>query len=162
MLECRSNLLTTIDISENINLASCTVDDNQLTSIITSTPASTAIALSYLNCFDNELTTLDLSNNTNLTSLRCENNLLTTLDLSSNTALVYLDISDNSTFTVPIDLRNGNNNNMTTMNASGVNAIIVYVDNPSTWRANWTIAVSGWHPGTQFCASPGVGCLPAI
>ena len=62
ILDCGSNNLTTLDVSNNTVLKS-------------------------LNCGDNNLTTLDVSNNTALTLLVCSNNNLTTLDVSNNTAL---------------------------------------------------------------------------
>ena len=64
-LDCMSNQLTTLDMSNNTALIS-------------------------LNCYNNKLTSLVVSNNTALTSLVCSSNQLTSLDVSNNTALTYL------------------------------------------------------------------------
>lgn len=64
-LNCRYNLLPSIDLSSNI-------------------------ALTFLNCEANQLTSLDVSNNTALTFLACNNNLMTSLDLTQNIALEEL------------------------------------------------------------------------
>ena len=62
ILDCPSNLLTELDLSQNT-------------------------ALEYLTCDENELTALDLSSNTALMGLSCGYNHLATLDLSANTSL---------------------------------------------------------------------------
>lgn len=67
-LECKSNDLTALDVSKNINL-------------------------SYLNCANNKLTNLDVSKNLNLTNLICNGNYLSSIDLSKNTALHSLKIA---------------------------------------------------------------------
>lgn len=64
-LNCRYNLLPSIDLSSNT-------------------------ALTFLNCEANQLTSLDVSNNTALTFLACNNNLMTSLDLTQNVALEEL------------------------------------------------------------------------
>ena len=61
-LHCRSNKLTSLDVSHNT-------------------------ALTWLFCYDNQLSTLDVSHNTALWWLYCYNNQLTSLDVSHNTAL---------------------------------------------------------------------------
>jgi len=55
-LDCTSNQLTTLDVSQNT-------------------------ALTTLYCDNNQLTTLDVSNNTALTSLECQSNQFTSLDV---------------------------------------------------------------------------------
>lgn len=70
-LECYSNQLKTLDLSQNT-------------------------ALTKLECGNNQLESLDLSKNTALTELACRHNKLTALDLSKNTALTDLDCMSNS------------------------------------------------------------------
>ncbi len=69
-MDCSSNQLTNLDISNNTGLT-------------------------YLYCFANQLTNLDISNNTGLTYLYCFANQLTNLDISNNTKLTYLDCTHN-------------------------------------------------------------------
>ena len=69
--------------------------DGKLTSI----DLSQNIELTRLNCSGNQLESLDVSNNSELNWLECFGNKLTVLDVSSNTLLEYLDCSpmnDNS------------------------------------------------------------------
>jgi Leucine-rich repeat (LRR) protein len=61
-LDCRNNDLTSLDISDNVELES-------------------------LYCQYNELIALDVSNNTNLRFMDCSGNQLTTLDFSNNLLL---------------------------------------------------------------------------
>lgn len=64
-LACYFNVLTEIDVSQNI-------------------------ALTELECQGNQLTSLDVSKNTALEDLQCEYNLLTRLDISKNIALTQM------------------------------------------------------------------------
>jgi len=105
-LECVSNQLTSLDVSNNTNLTELSCQHNQLTSL----DVSNNTALTYLNCSANQLTSLDVSNNTALTYLQCGANKLTSLDVSNNTALVELYCHSNKL--IYLDVRNGNNTNM--------------------------------------------------
>jgi Leucine-rich repeat (LRR) protein len=77
---------------------------------------------------NNSLTTLDVSNNLLLTRLILPDNQLTSLDISQNSSLTELDISNNQL--TSLNAKNGNNVNMTTMNAIGnPNLPCINVDN---------------------------------
>lgn len=97
-LECGSNKLTIIDISKNTALTELSCDNNRLTTL----DLSKNIALKNLVCDHNQLTTLNVSMNTALTDLDCVQNQLTTLDLSKNTALTNLDCSLNTLTTIEL------------------------------------------------------------
>ena len=90
-LDCNSNLLTSLDVSNNTALEYLNCCWNGLTTL----DLSNNTALEYLDCIASGLTSLDVSNNTALTSLNCYWNVLTTLDVSNNTALTYLDCGYN-------------------------------------------------------------------
>ncbi len=112
-LEATGNNLTTVDISQNINLGQVSFNSNQLTSI-------------------------DLSSNLNLTSFSCFNNQLTEIDLSLNTSLTQLYCVANTPLTI-IKINNGNNTNVTTMNATSCpNLTCIFVDDAAYSTANWT------------------------
>jgi len=81
-LECDSNQLTSLDVSNNSALNTLTCSSNQLTSL----DVSNNTALTILSCDSNQLTSLNV-NNTALKFLHCDGNQLTSLDVSNNTAL---------------------------------------------------------------------------
>ncbi|PZX95236.1 hypothetical protein DOS84_01345 [Flavobacterium aquariorum] len=90
-LNCYSNQLKSLDISNNLNLTELRCSSNQLTSL----NVSKNTALLILSCTYNQITSLDVSNNINLTELRCSNNQLTSLNVSKNVALQNLYCSSN-------------------------------------------------------------------
>ncbi|MBO4870527.1 MAG: leucine-rich repeat domain-containing protein [Muribaculaceae bacterium] len=90
-LECYSNQLTSLDLSQNTVLTDLDCEGNQLMSL----DVSHNTALTRLVCTSNQLDTLDLSHNTALTELWCYDNQLTGLDVSQNTALTELWCYDN-------------------------------------------------------------------
>lgn len=90
-LDCRSNQLTTLDVSKNTSLTELNCSSNQLTTLDVSKNTS----LTKLDCSFNQLTTLNVSKNTALESLDCAFSKLTTLDVSKNTALTELNCSGN-------------------------------------------------------------------
>ncbi|WP_194766395.1 T9SS type B sorting domain-containing protein [Tamlana sp. I1] len=153
-LRCENNDLSVLNISNNLNLNVLVCSDNNLTAI----DVSTNTILSRFECSNNLLLNLELSTNTILGYLACENNLLTSLNLSKNNelnvvlcfnnAIKSLDFSQNKTLSdldcsynelCQLNIKNGNNMKMTSVNFSG-NPILncVVVDNPqadfSTWQ----------------------------
>lgn len=90
-LNCTSNQLTTLDVSNNTKLRELCCGSNRLTRL----DVSKNIALERLRCFGNQLTSLDVSKNTALRDLDCWDNQLTNLDVSKNTALTKLDCGNN-------------------------------------------------------------------
>ena len=90
-LNCSSEKVTGLDVSNNVALTSLYCNMNQLTNL----NVSNNITLTSLECYSNQLTSLDVSNNTALASLKCYSNQLTSLDVSNNTALTYLHCGNN-------------------------------------------------------------------
>lgn len=85
-LDISYNSVVTIDVSQNQNLTDLDVDSNLLTTLnVTDNPQ-----LTTLECGYNELATLDTSQNLNLTFLYCQANSLSTLDVSNNPILQYI------------------------------------------------------------------------
>ena len=82
-LDCSSNQLTRLDVSQNTALTELYCFRNQLTEI----DVSNNVALSRLFCYSNQLSAIDLSDCSSLTNLSCEINNLTSLDLSNNPIL---------------------------------------------------------------------------
>lgn len=90
-LHCSSNQLTSIDVSQNIALEELLAYDNQLSNI----DVSQNTELIRLSCSKNFLTALNVSQNTELIHLQCDNNLLTALDVSQNAELIELGCGNN-------------------------------------------------------------------
>ena len=128
-LECYSNQLTSLDISENTALKSLDCAKNQLTSL----DVSQNTALESLDCADNQLTSLDVSRNTALKSLDCAKNQLTSLDVSQNTALESLNCADNQLTALDISQNTAleslicAGNKLTALNVSG-NATLEFLN----------------------------------
>ena len=90
-LDCQQNRLISLDISQNTALTKLNCIVNQLTNL----DLSRNTVLKELYCYDNRLISLDLSQNTVLKELYCYDNRLTSLDLSRNTVLEKLYCSNN-------------------------------------------------------------------
>ena len=90
-LSCGSNPLNTLDISHNIALTELTCYYSNLSSI----DLSQNTALRRLYCWGNKLTEFDFSNNPELETLECFDNQLTELDFSNNPELETLSCSNN-------------------------------------------------------------------
>ncbi len=111
-LDCSTNLLTEINVSQNTELLELWCYGNQITSLDVSNNAkldalychrnligeldvSENIHLTRLDCSTNELTEIDISLNTGLKDFLCHKNQLTELDVSKNTLLENLWCNDN-------------------------------------------------------------------
>ncbi len=105
-LKCFYNQLTTLDVTQNTALTSLGCGGNQLTTL----DVTQNTALTSLGCIGNELTTLDVTQNTALTSLDCYSNELTTLDVTQNTALTSLDCYSNQFTTLDTSQNTALNN----------------------------------------------------
>ncbi len=107
-LECYSNNLTALNVTQNIALQVLYCYSNAITGIL---DVSNNTGLVIIDCWSNQITTLDVSLLTNLTDLHCginqistiivsnapnlerltcNSNLLTTLDVTQNTNLIDL------------------------------------------------------------------------
>ncbi|AXG71518.1 internalin-J [Kordia sp. SMS9] len=117
---CSNNQLSSLDITQNTSLLYFICSYNQLTSL----DVTQNTLLRDLRCSDNLLTTLDVSQNVSLgvfnffDSLNCSRNLLTTLDLSNNVNLFKVILTENY-FLESVNLKNGNNVNIDTLNTEG-------------------------------------------
>ena len=108
-LNCRSNQLTSLNVSNNTALTYLNCTWNQLTSL----DVNDCTALTELQCEENQLTTLDVSKHTALTTLYCFDNQLASLDISGCTALT----------TLILTAFNGSPNPLTSIDVSGCTAL---------------------------------------
>ena len=90
-LDCHSNKLKTIDVSECAALTYLECLNNQLTTL----DVSGCKALKTLFCSYNQLATLNVSGCTAITQLYCSFNQLTTLNMSGYSAITHLYCTDN-------------------------------------------------------------------
>ena len=136
ILTCMDNLLTVLDISENLKLRELECSNNNLGTIDVSKNVSLT-KLYVLNC---RLSALDVKANTELVNLNCSNNMLTELDLSNNVKLERLYCQNNNLKT--LDLRkNGAINTLNCRANPGLTTVYLeqgqhidfpYIDTPPT------------------------------
>ena len=88
-LDCRDNLLTSIDVSKNTALENLECGYNLLTAI----DVTHNKQLSGLGCSYNQLTAIDVSNNPELVYLLCNENNLESIDVSNNPKLSELGVN---------------------------------------------------------------------
>ena len=155
-LICKNNLLSSLDISQNVFLIYLDTEFNAITSL----DLSSNISIETLKCRNNNITTIDISNNSLLVYLDCDNNQITNLstinNLSleelycSNNQIIYLDLSSNITLyelnaasnqLISLDVRNGNNQNMSDFYSTWNSSLnCIDVDDIAWSTANWTLA----------------------
>ena len=120
VLNCITNKLTALDLSNNIALEKLNCLGNRLTTINLQENKK----LRYLSCVSNQLTALDISGCTELDTLACSNNQLTALDVSMNTKLISLECYSNQLSTLDLSKNTAlrrihcNNNQLTTLDVS--------------------------------------------
>ncbi len=159
VLNCSSNLITNLDVSQNtaLTVLNCAGDgyvQGQITSLdvslntaltefycfenqLDSLNLSQNSALTTLWCYENDLDSLNVSQNPALTTLWCSNNQLKSLDLSQNTSLGDLDCAFNQL--TYLDVANGNNTNMSNFYANNnPNLFCIDVDDVAWSTNNWT------------------------
>ncbi len=90
-LNCSSNALTKLDVSQNTVLTSLQCTGNRLTSL----DVSKCSRLIQLNCSMNQLTSLNVSGCSSMFFLNCQNNQLTSFDVSTCTSLKSLECAAN-------------------------------------------------------------------
>ncbi len=166
-LLCFDNNLNEIDLSQNVLLTELWVNQNNLSSLdVTMLPD-----LDWLSSSDNLLTQLDVSQNPELRIFRTSRNQLTEMNVSNNSLLEHfwcsdnqvsaLNISDNPAITnftgkgnpqlVTLNVRNGNNANMTRMWAfDNPNLECILVDDETV---NYPTCEIGSNTG--WCKDPG-------
>ena len=113
-LNCNYNNLTTLDLSNNIELTS-------------------------IDCAHNQITFINVINNEELIMLGAENNLLSSIDVSNNTNLINLICYSNQLMSA--DVRNGNNHNAEWyMFSDNPNLECINVDDPTYSTNNWLVS----------------------
>ena len=120
-LSCWSNPLGSLDVSNNTQLTFLDCNFSQLTSL----DVTQNNLLTTLNCGSNQLTSLDVTQNNLLTTLNCDYNNLTNLDVSNNLALTSLHCVYNTINSLDV----GNNTSLTEVYCSWNNLSNLIVGN---------------------------------
>ena len=141
-LICKSNQITSLDVSHNTTLKSLQCSKNQLTNL----DVSKNTALKYLDCGKNQIENLDVSTNKALINLVSNENQLTCLNVSKNPALMFLNIRKNQ---ISAEALNGI---FDTLNGVIEEGKILYIlDNPGTKTCDQKIATDKeWKIDTSF------------
>ena len=126
-LDCESNFLSTLDVSQNTMLQTLWCYENQLQSI----NVNGCFNLQDFEFDNNLLNSLDLSTNINLKHIDAWNNLLYSLDLSNCQNLESLEIFNNNLLEC-LNLKNGNNSLLYELEINNtVNLSCIQVDDSS-------------------------------
>ncbi|CAL2082445.1 conserved hypothetical protein [Tenacibaculum sp. 190524A05c] len=146
--------LTSLDISKNTKL----VEFKAYATNITALDFSVHPDIETLECYGTQISTINLSNSPDLRVLRVDNTNITALDLSNNpnietlrvndTGIQILDLTNQTalknlyahdTSLTSLNVKNGNNTNVTTFRAEGnPNLTCIVVDNVTYSTNNWT------------------------
>ena len=154
-LDCKQNNLYDIDLSNNLNLTFLDISSNNslgdidLTNNINlgnlrvpSCGLSEIDLSSLINLFafsgpSNGFQYIDVSNNTNLENLSLSHNPLKSLNVSNNIMLTNLQLHQ-SNYLQCLNLKNGNNQNLSITINSANQLTCIEVDNPTFSSTNWT------------------------
>ncbi len=130
-----NNQLTEINLSNNSLLESIDLRNNPLNTL----DVTNNLELTNLAIWAAPLTFLDLTNNINLIGLVCNETGISYLDLSNNPLSEGAFIRDNNNLGI-LDLRNGNNNSMISLDATSSPSLsCVFVDDINNIPMNWII-----------------------
>ena len=134
IINASNNNLTTLDLTNLSNLTDLNCDTNYTLDVTDFSPLTSLVNLNFSNT---NLRSLNLSSNTLLETLTIDFMSGFYLDLSSNTALTS--ISANSSDLNSLNIKNGNNANITSFDARFNQFTCISVDDPtasylSTWQ----------------------------
>lgn len=147
-LDLSNNLLTGINLQENNALINLNLSGNELAELF----ISSGRVITTLNAADNELSQLNFSDLTNLENLNLSGNNFQSLNFSEFADLVMLDVSNNQL--TDLDLRNGNNMTMTSMDATGNFMKCIGVDDSGNIPGGWSIDDTTAYSDTGDCELP--------
>ncbi len=95
---CKSSQLTSLDVSDNIQLVNLTCSGNELTNL----NVNGCTGLVKLECARNNLDSLDVDGCTSLKSIKCFQNNLINLDVTPCSALEYLSCQENKLTSIDV------------------------------------------------------------
>ncbi|MBP6411808.1 MAG: leucine-rich repeat domain-containing protein [Bacteroidia bacterium] len=163
VLNVNNNLLSALDVSNNLQLTQINCFNNQLDTLVLSIDTLlTYVECSYnhlkgidvsglpnlqtLNCYNNFLTGLDLGQNIQLSTLNCNSNSIQVLNLITNTNMLYLDCSFNVLNNLDLSALNNlillscNNNSLTSLLFSTANSSLSEIYCSNNQLTNFTLS----------------------
>jgi len=149
-LDCSSNQLPIVNLSQNTGLKILNCSNNLLT-VIDLTSLS---LLQRFNCSYNQLTNIDVTLNPDLITFYLANNLVTEIDATQNSALSQFNAQNNPNLT-SLNVKNGNNSNMsdTFFRIQNTNNLTcIEVDNTAYSTTNWITYINTYHFFKEDCA----------
>jgi hypothetical protein len=147
-LNCYNNQLTSLDVSDCVNLVNLDCSSNQIGSL----NLSSNTELVSLGCGRNNLTELDVSSNLNLEALTCRKNQIDSLSLSQNSTLSLLICNSNQL--KYLNVANGNNTNFGYMDAfDNPDLYCIFVDDSIYSNQHWHQVddIVTFHSGSTNC-----------
>ncbi|WP_420573672.1 hypothetical protein [Kordia sp.] len=166
-LDCPANDIVALDVSNNISLQILEAFETDIASI----DLSANVNLQKLRLYKTDITEIDVTNNPLLNELRIDNTDVSTLDITNNLQLDWLKVNGSLITSLDltglsvltkfegqtgvlehIDIRNGNNTNITTFNVTNNNNLnCVSVDAAAYSTTNWTQVDSGLIFSENYC-----------
>lgn len=162
VLNFEGNLITTVDLSGNLQLTTINASGNQLSGLdisfqsnlrvlnisnnnFTQIDFSNNLGLLQLNISENLFASLNVSSLLDLSILNCSSNQLTELDVTLNNKLTELICASNLFFQDNLNLQNGANSIINTFNATdNPDLSCILVDNPVDIISNVGGIYSNW------------------
>ena len=126
-LMCADNLLSNLNVTQNINLNNLNCLNNQIGNL----DVTQNVNLLTLNFANNQIVNIDVTQNILLDEFNCSGNLLTSLNVSQNPALINLWCADNQISNLNFSqnpalyLLECNNNQLSTLNLAVNSNLIV-------------------------------------
>ncbi|MEM6685164.1 MAG: matrixin family metalloprotease, partial [Bacteroidota bacterium] len=126
------NSLTSIDLSNNVNLQTLIINGNNITALDLSANPN----LTTLEAASNNISQLNITNNLNLVNINVDSNALTSLDFSMLTNLEDVNVANNQL--TYFNIKNGNNTSISDFTAL-INPSLscIIVDDPVYSTTNW-------------------------
>ncbi|WP_452230540.1 T9SS type A sorting domain-containing protein [Lacinutrix sp. MEBiC02404] len=140
---------------QNLNLSNCNnleslfVNQSGSLSNLDLTNCTSIKNITFLDSFSNQITSFDTSNFPDLERIDLEGVSFTDLDLTSNVNLSYIGISNSAVSS--LDLRNGNNTNITNFYVYSTNLSCISVDDENYATANWDIDINSSYVFSNDC-----------
>ncbi|WP_407557323.1 T9SS type A sorting domain-containing protein, partial [Winogradskyella sp. 4-2091] len=126
---CNNNQLTNLDVSNNTSLVVLNAMNNNLSSL----DLSNNVILEELYCGINSLSSIDVTNNALLETLKCHSNSLNALNVSSNSLLKILNCGDNLLKTLDVT----NNSVLENLNCYGNSLISLNLANNNNFNLSY-------------------------
>ncbi len=146
-LKCWGNNIDSLDLSANSKLKELYCYNNNISKLVLGLNNN----LTQITCSNNKITELDLTRTPSLITLNIEMNKIIELDLSQNIALTSLKANYNQLS--GLNLKNGNNHNLSLEVTYNPNLFCIEVDDPQSAIQNSNWYKNGYAIYSEDCTS---------